>query len=153
MSSGGASKLPELEALDVAPDEPVPEGHKTDGSIMAELVVGLGYDRAFGQAESRTPPPVVISCGSRDSMAHLADDAMDVVVMDSPCYDASRSFHGPVHRQGERGGGGAGPPAEDGGRLCRMPPGAQGGWDALAKGPTRLPPTEWLALTRMVGLD
>ena len=86
---------------------------------MAPLVVGLGYDWAFGQvakcigelialtspntlvpsisspllqttspaAEPKAAPPVVISCGSGDAMAHLADGAVDVVVMDPPYYD------------------------------------------------------------------
>ena len=86
---------------------------------MAGLVVGLGYDWAFGQVakcigelialtspntsvlptsgpllsttspavEPRAAPPVVISCGSGDAMAHLADGAVDVVVMDPPYYD------------------------------------------------------------------
>lgn len=37
--------------------------------------------------EPRAAPPVVISCGSGDSMTHLADGAVDVVVMDPPYYD------------------------------------------------------------------
>ncbi|MXW11420.1 MAG: DUF1156 domain-containing protein [Synechococcus sp. SB0668_bin_13] len=86
---------------------------------MAPLVVGLGYDWAFGQVAkcigelialtspktsappisgpllskpgpevgSRKTPPVVISCGSGDSMAHITDGMVDVVVMDPPYYD------------------------------------------------------------------
>ena len=86
---------------------------------MAPLVVGLGYDWAFGQVakcigelialtspntstppisgpllstpgpavEGGTSPPVVISCGSGDSMAHVTDGTVDVVVMDPPYYD------------------------------------------------------------------
>ncbi|MCY4055951.1 MAG: DUF1156 domain-containing protein [Cyanobacteria bacterium MAG CAR4_bin_6] len=86
---------------------------------MAPLVVGLGYDWAFGQVAkcigelialtspntstppisgpllstpgpeigSRTSSPVVISCGSGDSMAHVTDGTVDVVVMDPPYYD------------------------------------------------------------------
>ena len=40
------------------------------------------------EEESRAAPPVVISCGSGDVMAHLADGVVDVVVMDPP-YEAN----------------------------------------------------------------
>jgi len=86
---------------------------------MAPLIVGLGYDWAFGQVakcigeliDLIVPPdgsladagplfsasaasdvasraaPVVISCGSGDSLAHLAPGTVDAVVMDPPYYD------------------------------------------------------------------
>ena len=37
--------------------------------------------------ESRTAPPVAISCGSGDSMTHIVSGTVDVVVMDPPYYD------------------------------------------------------------------
>jgi hypothetical protein len=33
------------------------------------------------------PPPVTVTCGSADNMAHLEDGSVDVVVMDPPYYD------------------------------------------------------------------
>jgi len=86
---------------------------------MAPLIVGLGYDWAFGQVakcigeliELTTPrksssavggplfnaspvdvldsplAPVVISCGSGDSLSHLNVGTVDAVVMDPPYYD------------------------------------------------------------------
>ncbi|TGG96883.1 MAG: DUF1156 domain-containing protein [Aphanocapsa feldmannii 277cV] len=86
---------------------------------MAPLIVGLGYDWAFGQvskcikelidlitpeaAASSVGGPLfsasnqeagngraaslLISCGSGDSLAHLADGTVDAVVMDPPYYD------------------------------------------------------------------
>jgi putative DNA methylase len=86
---------------------------------MSPLVVGLGYDWAFGQVSkcigelidlidprdgavsdagplflastSSSMPchavPVVISCGSGDSLAHLDPGTVDAVVMDPPYYD------------------------------------------------------------------
>ena len=39
------------------------------------------------EVESGTTPPVVISCGSGDAMAHIASGTVDVVVMDPPYYD------------------------------------------------------------------
>jgi adenine-specific DNA methylase len=86
---------------------------------MAPLIVGLGYDWAFGQVakcigelidlidptagasvdagplfsasapsgESRCEAPVVISCGSGDSLGHLDAGVVDAVVMDPPYYD------------------------------------------------------------------
>jgi len=33
------------------------------------------------------PPPVTITCRSADSLSHLADESVDVVVMDPPYYD------------------------------------------------------------------
>lgn len=37
--------------------------------------------------EPFVPPPVTITCRSADSLAHLADASIDVVVMDPPYYD------------------------------------------------------------------
>jgi hypothetical protein len=86
---------------------------------MAPLIIGLGYDWAFGQvakcigelidlinpqagavvdagplfsatatsSESCREAPVVISCGSGDSLNHLAAGVVDAVVMDPPYYD------------------------------------------------------------------
>jgi putative DNA methylase len=86
---------------------------------MAPLIVGLGYDWAFGQvakcigelidlidpqastvvdagplfsarassSEFCREAPVVISCGSGDSLAHLDAGVVDAVVMDPPYYD------------------------------------------------------------------
>ncbi len=86
---------------------------------MAPLIVGLGYDWAFGQvakcigeltdliapvnesgsysgplfsastatAQPSSTAPVVISCGSGDSLAHLDAGTVDAVVMDPPYYD------------------------------------------------------------------
>jgi putative DNA methylase len=86
---------------------------------MAPLIVGLGYDWAFGQvakcigeligliaqpdgsvadagplfsattstSETSSVAPVVISCGSGDSLAHLDAGTVDAVVMDPPYYD------------------------------------------------------------------
>jgi len=33
------------------------------------------------------PPPVIVTCGPADNMAHLKDESVDVVVMDPPYYD------------------------------------------------------------------
>jgi len=86
---------------------------------MAPLIVGLGYDWAFGQVakcigelidlivptdgslaeagplfsasaaadDANRAGPAVISCGSGDSLAHLAPGTVDAVVMDPPYYD------------------------------------------------------------------
>ena len=81
---------------------------------MAPLVVGLGYDWAIEQtakcirelialirpdAENKsgtlfddadaaeyTPPPVTITCKPGDSLDHIEDGSIDVVVMDPPYY-------------------------------------------------------------------
>ena len=82
---------------------------------MAPLIVGLGYDWAIGQtakcirelvalvrpeenggsgdlfadvgAAKYTPPPVTITCKPGDSLDHVEDGSIDVVVMDPPYYD------------------------------------------------------------------
>ncbi len=84
---------------------------------MAPLVVGLGYDWAIKQTEKCvgelvdltrpdidlkakkkattqgslfrdfTPPPVVVTCSSADSLDHVDSGSVDVVVMDPPYYD------------------------------------------------------------------
>lgn len=80
---------------------------------MAPLMVGLGYDWAIEQTAkcikelvemvhpsggksadllsgtntTFTIPPVTISCKSGDTLDHIADDSIDVVVMDPPYYD------------------------------------------------------------------
>ena len=82
---------------------------------MAPLIVGLGYDWAIGQtakcigelvalvrpdaekksgnlfddadAAEYTPPPVTITCKPGDSLDHVEDGSIDVVVMDPPYYD------------------------------------------------------------------
>ena len=81
---------------------------------MAPLIVGLGYDWVIGQtakcidelvalirpdAENKsgtlfddadtaeyTPPPVTITCKPGDSLDHIEDGSIDVVVMDPPYY-------------------------------------------------------------------
>ena len=82
---------------------------------MAPLIVGLGYDWAIGQtakcirelvalvrpgadnknddlfddadAAEYTPPPITITCKPGDSLDHIEDGSIDVVVMDPPYYD------------------------------------------------------------------
>ena len=82
---------------------------------MAPLIVGLGYDWAIKQTakcigelvalvlpgtdgnagtlfagadvETGSPPPVTITCKPGDSLDHIADGSIDVVVMDPPYYD------------------------------------------------------------------
>jgi len=82
---------------------------------MAPLIVGLGYDWAFeqtgkcikelielarpgsaggngslfdnGRSGPFTPPPISITCKSADNLNHLADESIDVIVMDPPYYD------------------------------------------------------------------
>ena len=82
---------------------------------MAPLVTGLGYDWAIGQTakciaelvalvrpdarnadsslfdrtdgEAPDPPPITITCKPGDSLDHLGDASIDVVVMDPPYYD------------------------------------------------------------------
>ena len=82
---------------------------------MAPLIVGLGYDWAIEQtaksvgelvrlvhpeaddnagtlfadagAETRSPPSVTITCKPGDSLDHIADGSIDVVIMDPPYYD------------------------------------------------------------------
>ena len=80
---------------------------------MAPLVAGLGYDWAFKQTakcikelvelinpkgqrsdlidqakeKPSEPPPVTITCKSADSLDHIPNASIDVVVMDPPYYD------------------------------------------------------------------
>ena len=82
---------------------------------MAPLIVGLGYDWALEQtakcigelvalvgpdahddagglfaeatADARPRPPVTITCKPGDSLDHIADGTIDLVVMDPPYYD------------------------------------------------------------------
>ena len=82
---------------------------------MVPLVVGLGYDWAIGQtakcirelvalihpeangatgnlfdepnAEPHVLPPITITCKPGDSLDHIEDGSIDVVVMDPPYYD------------------------------------------------------------------
>ena len=82
---------------------------------MAPLIVGLGYDWAIGQttkcidelvalvrseakgntgglfdeanAAEYIPPPVTITCKPGDSLDHIEDGSIDLVVMDPPYYD------------------------------------------------------------------
>ena len=82
---------------------------------MAPLIVGLGYDWAIEQtakcvrelvslvrpgadnknddlfddadAAEFTPPPITITCKPGDSLDHIEDGSIDVVVMDPPYYD------------------------------------------------------------------
>ena len=81
---------------------------------MAPLIVGLGYDWAIGQiakcigelialihpeADSKisnlfddadqaeyTPPPITVTCKPGDSLDHIEDGSIDVVIMDPPYY-------------------------------------------------------------------
>ena len=82
---------------------------------MAPLIAGLGYDWAIGQtakcidelvalvrseakgntgglfeeanAAEYIPPPVTITCKPGDSLDHIEDGSIDLVVMDPPYYD------------------------------------------------------------------
>ena len=82
---------------------------------MAPLVTGMGYDWAFDKtakcirelvalvrpgadnknddlfddadAVEYTPPPITITCKPGDSLDHIEDGSIDVVVMDPPYYD------------------------------------------------------------------
>ena len=82
---------------------------------MAPLIVGLGYDWAIGQTTKcidelvalvrpetngpdgdlfqdsdvaeYTPPPITITCKPGDSLDHIEDGGIDVVIMDPPYYD------------------------------------------------------------------
>ena len=80
---------------------------------MVPLIVGLGYDWAIEQTakcigelvdlasprakeiaglfagveREQVPPPVTITCKSADSLDHIGDGSVDVVVMDPPYYD------------------------------------------------------------------
>ena len=82
---------------------------------MAPLIVGLGYDWAIGQTakcirelvslvrpdansstgnlfdaakvEPHIPPPITITCKPGDSLDHVKDGSIDVVVIDPPYYD------------------------------------------------------------------
>ncbi len=81
---------------------------------MAPLIVGLGYDWAIEQTakcikelveltrpdaathtgqqgglnfHNYTPPPITLTCKSGDSLDHIADASIDVVVMDPPYYN------------------------------------------------------------------
>ena len=82
---------------------------------MAPLIVGLGYDWALQQTakcigelvalvgpdanddagglfaeaatDTRPRPPITITCKPGDSLDHIADGAIDLVVMDPPYYD------------------------------------------------------------------
>ena len=82
---------------------------------MAPLIAGLGYDWAIGQtakcirelvslvrpdansstgnlfdaakAEPHIPPPITITCKPGDSLDHVKDGSIDVVVIDPPYYD------------------------------------------------------------------
>ena len=82
---------------------------------MAPLVTGMGYDWAFDKtakcirelvalvrpgadnknddlfddadAAEFTPPPITITCKPGDSLDHIEDGSIDVVVMDPPYYD------------------------------------------------------------------
>ena len=81
---------------------------------MAPLVSGVGYDWAIektarcirelvalvrpdangvgdlldhGTTPAYTPPPITITCKSGDSLDHIEDGSIDVVVMDPPYYD------------------------------------------------------------------
>ena len=82
---------------------------------MAPLVAGVGYDWSIRQTakcigelvalvrpgpdrnagtlfagagvETGSPPPVTITCKPGDSLDHIADGSIDVVVMDPPYYD------------------------------------------------------------------
>ena len=73
---------------------------------MAPPIVGLGYDWAIGQTakcigelvalvrpegdglfEGTEPPSVTTTCKPGDGLDHIADGAIDAVVMDPPYYD------------------------------------------------------------------
>ena len=57
---------------------------RPEGRIGAGRQAGLD----FGQSAGISPPPVItLTCKSGDSLGHLADASVDVVVMDPPYYD------------------------------------------------------------------
>jgi putative DNA methylase len=88
--------------------------HRWSYAEMAPLIVGVGYDWAIEQTAKciqelvelvrpdgetindllsaaasapYTPPPLSISCKSADALDHVADQSVDVVVIDPPYYD------------------------------------------------------------------
>jgi adenine-specific DNA methylase len=69
---------------------------KQIGKCIAELVQltrgeKLGKNESLGQTfvfnSTYTPPPITITCKSADSMDHLVDSSIDVIVMDPPYYN------------------------------------------------------------------
>ena len=68
---------------------------KRPSSVIDELVSLVGHDadggigRLFASANDRRSrrPPVTITCKPGDSLDHIADASIDVVVMDPPYYD------------------------------------------------------------------
>ncbi|MYK07925.1 MAG: DUF1156 domain-containing protein, partial [Synechococcus sp. SB0670_bin_20] len=59
----------------------------TSPNTLTPSISGPLLSKPGPEVGSRKTPPVVISCGSGDSMAHITDGAVDVVVMDPPYYD------------------------------------------------------------------
>ena len=69
---------------------------KQIGKCIAELVQltrgeKLGKNESLGQTfvfnSTYAPPPITITCKSADSMDHLVDSSIDVIVMDPPYYN------------------------------------------------------------------
>ncbi|OOV36004.1 hypothetical protein BO98_02240 [Candidatus Synechococcus spongiarum LMB bulk10D] len=59
----------------------------TSPNTSASPIAGPLLPTTNPVVESRTAPPVAISCGSGDSMTHIVSGTVDVVVMDPPYYD------------------------------------------------------------------
>ena len=70
-----AKCIAELVAL-VRPDAPTADGDLIDRA-----------NRTGDEASTPVPPPITITCKPGDSLDHLGDASIDVVVMDPPYYD------------------------------------------------------------------
>ena len=61
---------------------------RTAGAARTDHASRAGHIDPAGEEEaSRTPPPITITCKPGDSLDHLGDASIDVVVMDPPYYD------------------------------------------------------------------
>ena len=80
-----AKCIAELVAL-VRPDAPTAgNGDLFNGATDASRAGHI--DPAGEEETSRAPPPITITCKPGDSLDHLGDASIDVVVMDPPYYD------------------------------------------------------------------
>src|SRR5690606_1888173 len=55
--------------------------------VKVALKNGAQEDLLVAPGEAYVPPPVVVTCASADSPDHVADESVDVVVMNPPYYD------------------------------------------------------------------
>src|SRR5690606_3258774 len=60
---------------------------RPDIDVKAALKNGDQADLLAGAGEAYVPPPVTVTCASADSLDHVADESVDVIVMDPPYYD------------------------------------------------------------------